>query len=594
MLTQFFICITIVDTEECQKPRKRRRDIKNHKSFKYKQLVQKGDEHNTASGKIKPKKKFEPQGNCNCKNGCSKKISIDRQKEIFTRFYQLETWGKKVLFLRSLVKVDHVKHNLNPVIGLTEKKRLFVNNYTLTDENGIKQSVCLSFFLRCLKVSQSSIARIVKSTVTNPNALESRGKFPTRKSKEDDIEFLKDFIRKLPTYKSHYCISTETKFLDPDLSIIKLYREYSRICDISNRSKLSEWVFREIFNSKFNLRFHKLKTDTCKTCDHLESISSSTEKHEHLSKVQNTKDKFAECVQLAKQSNSKVEVLTFDLQRALPLPSLSTSTAFYKRKVYLYNLCIYDEVRGKAFHYVWHEGVASRGSQEIASCIFKHFEKNITNDCQRVIFWSDSCGGQNRNINITMMLKYFLNLAHESLESIEQNYFVSGHSYNSCDRCFGTIERERKKVGNIYIPENYNNLIKNSKKKEPSFELIEMQSKDFFSAATLLDSIKNRKKTVAGDKVNWFNIQSITNVRSEPMILSFNEYGSKIDKKISIEKTRLNISTKKLKFLYPKGRQISKKKYEDVNDLLQFIPLEFHSFYHNLKHKKSNTGSDSD
>lgn len=61
----------------------------------------------------------------------------------------------------------------------------------------------------------------------------------------------------------------------------------------------------------------------------------------------------------------------------------------------------------------------------------------------KVICYSDSCGGQNRNIKISMLLKKYLHdLAPEdALEPIEQKYLVSGHSYN---RCFGMIEKKRK------------------------------------------------------------------------------------------------------------------------------------------------------
>lgn len=75
--------------------------------------------------------------------------------------------------------------------------------------------------------------------------------------------------------------------------------------------------------------------------------------------------------------------------------------------------------------YVSNESVASRGSQEIASCLFKHFLKYIPADTQRIILNSDTCSGQNWNIKIALMLKkFFFVWKHAELTSIEQRFFL--------------------------------------------------------------------------------------------------------------------------------------------------------------------------
>lgn len=84
--------------------------------------------------------------------------------------------------------------------------------------------------------------------------------------------------------------------------------------------------------------------------------------------------------------------------------------------------------------------MASRGAQEIASCLKFHIENNIPGETENIILYSDGCSVQNRNIKMVMMLKKLL-LTNHNLKGITQTFFVSGHSYNSCDRSFGLIEK---------------------------------------------------------------------------------------------------------------------------------------------------------
>lgn len=61
---------------------------------------------------------------------------------------------------------------------------------------------------------------------------------------------------------------------------------------------------------------------------------------------------------------------------------------------------------------------------------------------------------QNRSIKMSMILKHFLanKWKHPNLECIEQMFYVSGHSYNSCDRSFALIEKQRKRTENVHVP----------------------------------------------------------------------------------------------------------------------------------------------
>lgn len=45
--------------------------------------------------------------------------------------------------------------------------------------------------------------------------------------------------------------------------------------------------------------------------------------------------------------------------------------------LWTFNLCIHDEVTGKGHMYMWSENMASRGADEIGSCVMKHLQTYV-------------------------------------------------------------------------------------------------------------------------------------------------------------------------------------------------------------------------
>lgn len=289
------------------------------------------------------------------------------------------------------------------------------------------------------------------------------------------------------------------------------------------------------------------KTDTCRTCDKLEAQIQSErtnnlnkedlleQKKHHLQLVKSTKENFGQTMKYSRDDSNRIEVLTFDLQRALETPSISTSEAYYRRQLWCYNLCIYDEKRNKPYMYFWNEAIASRGAQDISSCLIKHFSRFIPKETKKVILYSDACPGQNRNIKTTLMIKKLLDSwPHSVLLTIEQRFFVSGHSYNSCDRCFGLIERQRKITESIYVPQHWLNVISQAKKVEPKFTTIEMKRDDFISCKQMENIITNRKISQENEKIDWMNMQKIINNRQSPFDLITEKYSVTSDQPIKV------------------------------------------------------------
>ena len=115
-------------------------------------------------------------------------------------------------------------------------------------------------------------------------------------------------------------------------------------------------------------------------------------------RVQHAYHQLKDDATLAK-SNPDVVLLSFDLQQTLPTPHLSTGVMFYKRQMWTYNFGVHDGGNDQRTMYMWHEGTAARVSMEIGSCLLKHVS-TMSMSATHLVLYSDSCGGQNRNIHL--------------------------------------------------------------------------------------------------------------------------------------------------------------------------------------------------
>ena len=120
-------------------------------------------------------------------------------------------------------------------------------------------------------------------------------------------------------------------------------------CNEKGRRAVSNHMFREIFNTEFNLAFKRRHTDTCKTCyvfnaalqnpqlTNGERQKLQQEQREHHALAERVLETFQKDLENAKETNNTI-VLTFDSQKALETPKISTNVAFYKRQLWTYNL----------------------------------------------------------------------------------------------------------------------------------------------------------------------------------------------------------------------------------------------------------------
>lgn len=374
-----------------------------------------------------------------------------------------------------------------------------------------------------------------------------------------------------------------------------MYTLYVEWCIEKNISPVKEYFYRHVFNTEFNLHFHVPRKDTCKTCDRYKQLLDAEENAENKSRLKTQHEvhlakaeKARSCLKIDSErakDHTEVGTLTVDLQKALPFPKLSVSEAYYRRNMYCYNFGIHDMNSNVGYMYVWDETMASRGSQEIASCLKKHIFQHPK---KQIIIYSDTCTGQNRNIKVSLTL---LKLTQETeVEVIDHKFLVSGHSYLPNDSDFGVIEQaSRNKT--IYVAEDWYSEI-TSVRRNKKFVTIKMQGDDFFKTDTLENAIKKRKKDALGDNVNWLNIQWLRYQKDKPFAIQF-KYTlndivpyNELDVKPSKEGRPKNLGNVFQGKLYDGPRPVNHLKKRDMLYLLKYIPPIHHPFFKTLKSTK--------
>lgn len=304
---------------------------------------------------------------------------------------------------------------------------------------------------------------------------------------------------------------------------------------------------------------------------------------EHLQKAKLLQNQLKSDMQLAREDPS-TETITFDLQKTLPLPRIPTNVVFYKRQLWVYNLGIHSGSNDQAHCNVWVEGEAGRGSQEVGSCLLKHVMERLGNDVKNLILWSDSCGGQNRNIKLTLMLKALL-YDHPTLQTIRLRFLESGHSFLPNDTDFGRIECALKLQQRIYTPEDYMRIMQICKKSKP-MQVHRMRKEDFLSSANLEKRIINRKKATDGSKVSWLKTKEIM-LRKEDEFSIFmrsdldSDY-QEVNLKKNLRGNTVSLTKELMDPLWPNGKPVPEAKLNDLKSLLHLIPEDAQDFYKKL------------
>lgn len=324
-----------------------------------------------------------------------------------------------------------------------------------------------------------------------------------------------------------------------------------------------------------DIKFKSPKVDTCHTCDvfkakiDLETINTNEMrilKEEQL--IHHMEAQLAyDCKQrdkLLAKTDSSIKTYTFDLQQCLPTPYLHCGVSFYKRQLWTYNLTVHDCATDVPFCYMWYESLGNRGGNDIASCLFKHIDSiDQTSLTKSIIFYSDSCGGQNKNSYVSTMFSVFVENSN-NIHTIDHKFLVPGHTHMECDTDHAVIERKKKKNNaKIHHPRDWFQFIRSVRSKK-SFQVIEMDHSCFFAFSLLTKSkFTWRNVNENSEKFIWKNVKWLRYKKNNFGIIEYKNIldESKPFKRLNIHRRGVNtVKFLDLPLAYDKLIEISKEK----------------------------------
>lgn len=308
----------------------------------------------------------------------------------------------------------------------------------------------------------------------------------------------------------------------------------------------------------------------------------------HLRQAEAAQVKIQHLAKEASKKPEEVHVIAVDLQQAMPTPKLTVGPAFYKRKLWTYNLGIHDCGANSGYMYMWSEDVAKRGSDEIGSCIIKYLEN--LNLCPKILhIISDNCKGQNKNWNIVALSEALVRSGR--FQTVKHHFPVVGHTYLPCDRDFGVIEKHVKNR-QIYSPKQWAEAVQSARKTKP-FTVYMMQSEDFKHVSMLHQQNTMRSTTDEGTKLE-FSRASIFCFDAEVkgvlrVCYSYSMDNEKYENLPIVRRGRPALAMDP--FALPsKGKAkipIPAPKLDDIKSLMTWVPSPHKKFYESLQRGKN-------
>ncbi|CAB3224987.1 unnamed protein product [Arctia plantaginis] len=546
-----------------------RRDIeaKDNAKFKVKQDV------------FKPARSMEPP----CTSAFCKKsklrscdnINEQQRQYLFENFWKNMNWEQRRSFITSHVNKVPKKITKNP----ESSKRINSRTYVLTIDN-VRHQVCKKMFLATLGIKDWFVRYwLTKTDCAMPPDLPTSTSNRRNPKKIEDQKYVEKFLTGLPKMPSHYCrAKTSREYLEPIFSnMTQLYRTYKDNCELEGRECLGRKLFDKLF-LKFNLSLFHPKKDQCDVCCSHKTGNITDEEYAHhvLKKDRARKEKDTD---KGIAQSGACHVFTQDVESVKLAPYLQASAIYYKTKLCVHNFTLYNLATKEVMCYWFDESNSTLEASVFASCLLDHLEKILSQKLLPVILYSDGCCAQNRNVTLSNAL---LRLAFEKNIVITQKYLEKGHTQMECDSVHSAIECKLKGK-EIYLPQQYMAITKTARSDPMPYEARYLDYTFFtdFSKELIYKSIRPGKKT--GDPV-------VTDVR----MLEYRPNGT-IWYKVGFDDelqplpyrpTPINRikQMNHLPKLYAARIPITKRKYEDLQDLKRVLPSSCQSFYDDLPH----------
>ena len=193
---------------------------------------------------------------CGCSRRCFDRLSESCRKGLFDGFWKTANFDLQNAYLCGCVKVLTTKRKYTKA----EESRRHFSRVFYVQNGSVSERVCKTAFLSIFGISNGRLGRALETQTSSGGVphTDQRGRHePPNKTPPEKLELVKEHIESFPAYESHYSRkdNPNRKYLSPSLSISKMYQLFKDFCSDRRSEPVSEWKYRQIFNTHFNYTY---------------------------------------------------------------------------------------------------------------------------------------------------------------------------------------------------------------------------------------------------------------------------------------------------------------------------------------------------
>lgn len=433
-----------------KKGKKRARHEEAYKRNKIKQARLKGTSYKNYKENTVAEKK--PGITCTCKKKCIEKLREEDRISIFDTFYNIRTKNEQDMYLQGLITCKEIKQR-RPRNNEAMARQHSFDYYVLVRE--VRTAVCRSAFCNLHAVTAERVKRIRNLLAQGRRPVDMRGKSRSSNAmKNSEVLSVMEHIESFPVKESHYATS-DYQYLNAELNVRRMYAMFLQ----KNPETIIKYeYYNKIFKENFKLSFGRPQIDICNECESL-SIKlknkalndtakrcAAAELMVHKRRSKKFYNALKTSTNLCKE-NSNILAISFDFMQNLQLPRNPAQDMFYLSLLTVSVFCVHSMKTNEAVFFVYHEGLAKKGPNEICSFLYRFIETYVPKDVTELHLFCDNCPGQNKNNTVIRMCSALVDS--DRFHKIELFFPIRGHSFLPCDRDFGIIKRKLNKVDRV-------------------------------------------------------------------------------------------------------------------------------------------------
>lgn len=507
-------------------------------------------------------------------------LTKEQRQWVFDKIWAMNSWEERRLYVTTLVTKVNIKQK-KVAEGSRRNSSL---SYQLQLEDRTSVNVCKALFSSTLGLPERTITEWLNDPINPVKQAAAPSKSGPKSGKQTKVEpdvkdFIKNWLRDLPSVDSHYCRSTATykdkRFLYPGTTISQLHRYYQQAAAAAGLRAVGVQYFTTLFHEE-NYSVFIPRKDQCDVCvSYKHGNISKADYDTHVTKKDEARQEKSRDKDSATEEKS---LWTMDLQAVLLCPKTQASSQYYKKKLQVHNFTLFNLASKEGYCYVWDESEGDLCSEVFAHLQYHHFEGVIQGhpELKEIIVWSDGCGYQNRNACVA---NAYSELARKYGVLITQKYLVAGHTQMECDSMDSTIER--KIVADIFTPRDYVIILQTARIRPSPYHVKVLKHDEFLKLnASHFLSIRPGKK--AGDlTVHDLRALQFSSEGKVHFKLSFSEASVWEELPQRVQAPNGPMAWIRLPCALP----IQERKFQDLQSMKPIMPAECHHFFDNLPHK---------